>query len=211
MNIEELIKESEEITTLERAHAAEYAKLSYLDKLAQKRGFKNHNDYQNNCKHISGRCQPMSKNKDCSSYLGVYVAEKVLSKVFENVQRMPYGNTGYDFSCKNDFKIDVKCACLCYNRGYYSWTFHIKHNKIADYFLLLSFDNRIDLNPQNVWLIKGTELIVNQSGSTTLNEKTSLVILNSVYSISKYKRYEQIDKIENLIDCCDSIYSRGII
>ena len=96
--------------------------------------------------------QPMNENKKCPAFLGVYVAEQVLSHVFKNVVRMPYGNHGYDFKCSNGFLIDVKGSCLHKNG---SWHFDIRHNLIADYFLCLAFDNREDLNPLHAWLLPG--------------------------------------------------------
>lgn len=41
----------------------------------------------------------MSENKSCSIFLGVHVAEKVLSRVFKDVKQMPTHNPGYDFVC----------------------------------------------------------------------------------------------------------------
>ena len=37
-------------------------------------------------------------NKTCALFLGVHVAERVLSHVFKQVKRMPNGNVGYDFT-----------------------------------------------------------------------------------------------------------------
>ena len=90
---------------------------------------------------------PMSKNKACAAYLGIFVAEGVLHNVFVNVERMPYGHKGYDFICSKGMKIDVKSGCIT-NRG--AWAFTINKNTIADYFLCLAFDNRDDLNPMHM-------------------------------------------------------------
>lgn len=91
-------------------------------------------------------------------FLGVDVAEHVLSKVFENVERMPYGHSGFDFICNRGKKIDVKSSCLrvrnSQNRSD-RWEFNTKFNDIADYFLCIAFDNREDLNPIFLWLIPG--------------------------------------------------------
>ena len=90
-------------------------------------------------------------NKQCASYLGITIAERVLSKVFKNVERMPYKNPGYDFKCNNGYKIDVKGATKMKNQN--AWSFHIRHNQIADYFLCLAFDDRKNLNPLHIQLI----------------------------------------------------------
>lgn len=147
-----------------------------------------------NRKHAKGIQRPMSDAKESSVFLGVHIAERVLSAVFGDIKRMPYGNPGYDFICKNGFKIDVKSSCLHpgdHRRGY--WKFQIKYNTAADHFLCLAFDNRESLNPLHIWLIPG--VIV--SGKKTLN------ISNSTSPLKKWKRYERpIDKISA---CCDTL------
>ena len=98
---------------------------------------------------------PMSENKDCASYLGVYVAETLLKNIFKDVVMMPYGNPGYDFICNRDKLIDSKSACINVNGG---WEFKIYLNKIADFFVCTAFDNREDLNVLHVWMIPGSEV-----------------------------------------------------
>lgn len=93
---------------------------------------------------------PMSENRGCSAFLGVHVAERVLSSVFKNVERTPYGNSGYDFICNHGKKIDVKSSCL---RKDGRWLFNLKKNTIADHFLCIAFDDRDSLNPLHVWLL----------------------------------------------------------
>ena len=100
---------------------------------------------------------PMNKNRQCSSFLGVHVAERVLEATFENVERMPYGNPGFDFICGAGYKIDVKSSCRRYQKnGSSSWAFGIDKNCDADYFLCIAFDNREHLNPEHLWLIGGS-------------------------------------------------------
>lgn len=111
---------------------------------------------------------PYSKNKECSLYLGVHVAERILSDVFEDVERMPMHNPGYDVICNKGKRVDIKSSCK--QKGQNQWAFHIARNTIADYFLCLAFDNREDLNPLHVWLIPGSEL--NHLTSATISEST---------------------------------------
>lgn len=92
-----------------------------------------------------------AKNKECTMYLGVHVAEQVLCRVFKDVEVMPIGNRGYDFIC-NYKLIDVKSATLGKNG---SWAFQIRRNTTADFFLCLAFDNRKDLTPLHIWLLPG--------------------------------------------------------
>jgi len=135
---------------------------------------------------------PMSKNKECPSYLGVHVNEGLLKQYFDDVEVMPYGNPGYDFICNNGWKIDGKSSCLNKDGG---WAFTIRHNTIADYFFLVAYDNREDLNPLHIWLIPGH----------VLNHLSGAYI--SLSTIDKWSEYEQ--PIDELIICCDTIKSNG--
>lgn len=140
--------------------------------------------------------KPMSENKECSIFLGVHVAERVLAHVFESVNRMPYGTSGYDFICPKGFKIDVKSACVREKKpNVYGWDFGIKQNKIADYFLCLAFDNREDLNPKKIWLIP----------SNRVNHLGTLSIGASINTLKKWSQYELNDKFENVVACCNTL------
>lgn len=170
----------------------------YRNEMAKKRGFKDWNDYVNERNHETNRYLPMNKSKNCSLYLGVYIAENVLSKVFKNVKRLPINNKGYDFVCDKGYKIDVKSSCLSHN----FWRFGVHKNRIADYFLLLAFDNRNNLNPIHLWLIGGAEP-VGINNEVPLNNKSSLSIRDDNESLWIYEPYEVSDKLSNVIECCD--------
>lgn len=125
----------------------------------------------NNWAHRTGRQQPMIKNRECSSFLGVVVAERVLSHVFKNVERMPTNNPGYDFICGRGYKVDVKSSCRRHRRKKADgWGFQIKKNQIAEYFLCLAFDSRDSLNPEHVWLIPAGD--VNDHAGVQISEST---------------------------------------
>jgi len=131
----------------------------------------------------------MSESRDCASFLGCYIAEELLSHYFNGIHKMPYGNEGYDFICSKGFKIDVKSACLTNSlEGQYPrWFFNIERNLIPDYFLILAFDNREDLNPLHMWLIPGNKI----------NQLKSLSI--SPGKVNKFSQYEKpIDKISSI-------------
>lgn len=107
-------------------------------------------DYERTRSHLAGKKKPINEATESASYLGVYIAETVLSTFFDNMQRMPYGNQGYDFICGKGFKIDVKTSCLVYRQNRTpKWEFCFNRNKIADYFLCLGFDNRKTLECSN--------------------------------------------------------------
>ena len=130
----------------------------------------------------------MNENKECSAYLGVHINERMLRHLFNDVEVMPYGNPGYDFICNHGKKIDGKSSCLHKNG---CWSFAIKHNTTADYFLLVAYDNRKDLNPLHIWLIPGH--VLNHLTCTTISPST----------IDKWAEYEQ--DISEVIICCEEI------
>lgn len=130
------------------------------------------------------------RNRSCATFLGIHVAERVLSHVFKNVERMSSGNPGFDFICGKGYKVDVKSACIRRNRN--AWGYNINCNKIADYFLFIAFDNRSDLKPLHIWLVPGS--IVNDKKSATFS-------LTKLYKWSKYEKAN----INDVIVCCDTI------
>jgi hypothetical protein len=134
----------------------------------------------------------MSENKVCAVYLGVHVAEKMLSKIFKDVETMPYGNPGYDFICNKGKKIDVKAACMSKNSsGNNTWWFNINRNTVPDHFLFIVFDNRENLNPLHIWLVPADEL--NHLVNTSISEST----------VHKWDRY--IVNVDEAIKYCDKI------
>lgn len=141
---------------------------------------------------------PMDKNRECSSFLGVYVAERVLSHVFKNVNKMPMNNPGYDFVCSRGQMVDVKCSCKHHIKTHiYRWTFNIRKNQIADYFLFLAFDNREDLNPLHIWLIPGDRI----------NDHMTVCISES--RLDKWDKYRL--NISKVATCCDTLRNQSAI
>jgi hypothetical protein len=146
-------------------------------------------------------CLPMNENKKCSSYLGVFIAERILSKYFNGIKRAENNTSGYDFICKNGYKIDVKSSCL-YNRKstndirYPRWDFCIKSNKIADYFLLIAFDNRKYLNPLHLWLVPGEYI----------NNKGTITLQNCKVTLDKWSKFEK--SLDKVMECCNML--RGV-
>lgn len=148
-------------------------------------------------KYRMGIAHPQNENAACSNYLGIWIAERILSKYFDNISRMPVNNPGFDYICSKGFKIDVKSSCRenCKNRRVGRWTFVINKNKIADYFLCIAFDNRSDLNPEHLWLIP----------SALINEKGAIVIYDNQNGLSKWMDYEK--PIGKVLECCNSLKS----
>jgi hypothetical protein len=137
--------------------------------------------------HKRGR-RPFNENKECGMYLGVHVAERVLSHVFKDVERMPMNNPGYDFICNRDKLIDVKSSC---KREDGRWSFNIRHNTTADFFICLAFDNRKDLIPLYAWLIPRSKFNNLVKASICLG------------TISKWDEY-MLD-ISKVSICCDAM------
>ena len=142
--------------------------------------------------HMKAKGKKLSRtNRECPQFLGIHVAERVLSHVFKNVKRMPMNNPGFDFICNKGKKIDVKSSCANTTIGINKnrFAFHIYRNKIADYFLCLAFDNRTDITPLYAWLLPAEKF--NKFSSATITLKT----------IHKWDEYQlNIDKVAA---CCD--------
>lgn len=132
-------------------------------------------------------------NKNSSQYLGVFIAEKLTSKMFKNVQRMPQGNHGFDLICNEGYKIDVKSSATG-SKGY--WQFGIKKNKMADYFVIIAFESRDDLTPIHLWLIPGKDI-------NHLN-----IIHISKVTLSRWSKYEQ--PIDKAILCCNEMKGESV-
>lgn len=144
--------------------------------------------------HRLGLNHPMSEAKDCSQYLGIHIAERVLSGFFENITKMPMHNPGYDYVCGKGYKIDAKSSCLIQShKTSKHWFFRINKNQVADYFLCLAFNNRESLEPQHVWLIPGN----------VLSNKIGVCISDSKRALSKWLVYEK--SLERVFVCCEQI------
>ena len=136
----------------------------------------------------------MNENKTCSLYLGVIIAEGVLSLIFKNeIKKMVNGNPGFDFICDNGWKIDVKSSCrrICESCAD-SWYFTIKRNTTADYFLCMGFNNRDDLDIEHVWLIPGDKI----------NHLVTIAIHTT--TTSKWELYEKTELLNDIKFICDS-------
>ena len=147
--------------------------------------------YKRTQDHVAGRSRPLGEAKECAPYLGVYVAERALSKFFDNITRMPFGNPGYDFLCGKGFKIDVKSSCMRKGKTpARKWEFSTRRNVIADYFLCLAFDDREHLTPLHVWLIP----------SNVIQDKRYVSVSESAKSLGKWEKFEK--SLDKVISCC---------
>lgn len=158
-----------------------------------------HSEKMRACSERNNRLRghkPMSENRDCALFLGVHVAERVLSKIFKDVQKMPMNHSGYDFICNRGKRIDVKSSTIhTVAKQSDCWIFRIERNRIADYFLLIAFDNRDDLTPQHIWLMPGN----------AVNDRIAIGV--SVTTIDKWDEYRI--PIDKTIACCDKLKHGG--
>jgi hypothetical protein len=128
--------------------------------------------------HRTGRRRPLEDCPECAPWLADKT-EAILAEAFGAVERMPYGNRGYDFVCKQGYKIDAKAACIKDGR----WCFYMRKNKIADYFICLGLTDRDPIEPCRVWIIPGDEVRDNMAISIRAKG-------------SKWDKYEHpIDKV----------------
>ena len=233
----EQLKELEEVTKIERTRAAKTTKLSYANRIAQKRGFDSDFEYRNwwaqqrgfanraeyenwrvqqrgftnNTEYLQnlrfkkgvGTGLSMDKSINSASYLGIYIAERLLPNLFQDPVMMPHGTCGYDAICKNNYKIDVKSSVLSKAN---IWLFNINRNKIADAFLCIAFDNRTNLEVQHIWLISGNSIVRNR----VFNELKVLGIYNTEGSRASVAKYELSDKLEHANNVC-VLFKNGVL
>ena len=183
--------------------------------IAERAGFKNHNEYElDRChkdmeykrkytqewRYENGSQSPMSENENCSQYLGTLVAERqygriILPEIFGGIEKeMPYGNPSYDFLVKGNIKVDIKSCCLREMKGWLGWEPHVRFNNVTDYFVILAFDDRDNLNLIFVWSIGKNETI----RGNKFYMRDSIKITNTHRGLLEFKRFDCTDKLECL-------------
>lgn len=183
-----------------KSHAERNSRICKTCDKEEGRAWRNNNKERSN-KSVRNRYyrnggKSMGENKSCTQFLGVHVAERVLSKTFKDVELMPYGNKGYDFICNKGKKIDVKSACINSKNG---WVFIIKRNTTADFFLCLAFDNREDLNILYAWLLPNS--LVNHLSSASISKSTIDKWDDYKMDVSRIIEYCNIMKGDDMDDC----------
>lgn len=124
----------------------------YRDKIAQRLGYKDHNEYHKEWSHWNGRRGiSIEINEDCSPWFGEFV-ENLMIHYYPGAIKMYPNNHGFDYLWKDgdgkDTKIDCKGRCLHYfEYGHPILIFPIKWNDVADIFILSGWDNRESRNP----------------------------------------------------------------
>lgn len=167
----------------------------YLDIMAIGRGFTCYDEYTKVWEYYPGMPNPISENRKDPRFIGLYIAENSILKLFEGSQKMKCGNHGYDIVCNKGYKIEVKAATLTRQN---TLSFHIARNKIADYFILIGFNNIIELRPLYLWIIKNDEII----RGCRLRDIDVLGISNEPEFVKPFKKYDTMDKLEKLKEIC---------
>ena len=187
----------------------EITQRKYEDERIKIKGYKNPNEYNQKMLYERGMGSGllMSENKECTKYLGVHICEnkEFLSKIINIVESMPENNPGYDVVCVRDKKVDVKCACLTVDNS--QWSFNIDNNKIADYFLMISFNDRENLSIMHIWLVKGDSVIEKTTWNSKefiVNEMETIHVGKGNKSLKRWKKYEKTDILDEAQKICDS-------
>lgn len=168
-----------------------------LNNWAFNRGFSNYKEYLDIItigRGLSGIPNIICDDRSDIHFIG-HIAEYGVSRIFKNIQGMFFTNRGYDFVCETGQKIEVKASLLHIDNKF---TFHIRYNDIADYFILIGFDNVLDLHPLHMWIIKNREIIKD----IPINNIKILNIINDKKDIAYFQIYEKADKLEELTNVC---------
>lgn len=170
----------------------------YNDKRANNAGFKNATEKIKEWKYETGRSLPKEFNENCSAYFGDFT-ESIMIQTFEDAVRMPYGNPGFDWTCKNGDKIDNKGVCLVYIQGRPpGWIFGIRWNNIADWFILSAWDSRDSLNPLHVWAFHKNDIMRGRK----FWKRDTLTISNTPEGLKEFEEYEVANRLEKLKELC---------
>ena len=171
----------------------------YNERCARNAGFKDVAEKVKEWTHETGRRLPKEFNEDCSAHFGEFT-ENIMIQTFENAKKMPYGNPGFDWTCKNGDKIDNKGVCLvCIQGKSQRWVFSIKYNNIAEWFILSAWDNRDSLNPLHVWIFHKNDIFKGKK----FWRRDTVTIIDSPKGLMRFKEYEVTDRLDKLKELCN--------
>lgn len=170
----------------------------YKDKKAQEAGFKDQKEQLKEWRHKTGRNLPAEDNPDCPSHFGDFT-ENLMIQTFEGAIKMPPNNPGFDWMCKKGQKIDHKGACLRYWHKSPRWQFNIRHNSVADWFILSAWDDRDSLSPLHVWAFHKNDMVRGRK----FWRRTAFTITNTQKGLKELEKWEvtgRLDKLKELFD-----------
>lgn len=169
--------------------------LDYMNCVAIRRGFTCYNEYMEVRKYYPGMPDPYKENRRIKQFIG-YVGENGILQLFEGSKKMKRNNPGYDIICPRGYKLDVKTSVLS---RFNTLLFKIDKNQIADYFILVAFDNVIDLKPINVWVLKSDDTLRDRF----IKNIDHISIFNDPKSRKLLDKFSRIDKLEELKKVCE--------
>lgn len=181
--------------------------VEYKNVCAKAAGFIDNTERVREWTYETGRNLPKEINKDCPSHFGDFT-ENLMILTFEDATRMPYGNPGFDWTCKKGYKIDNKSRCLSYyvNSEWLGWTFPIRYNDIADWFILSAWDDRESLKPLHVWAFHKNDMIRYRIGGHYIlkkfRDRYGLSIPNTREGLKEFGKYEITDRLDKLKEFC---------
>lgn len=168
----------------------------YMDDVAIGREFTCYEEYMDAWKYYPGMPNPTKENRLLKSFIGSYIAENGISKLFEGCQKMKKNNPGYDIICPKGYKLDVKASVLS---RFNTFGFHIAKNQIADYFILVGFDNVINLKPLYLWILKRDDIVRGRC----IKDIEGIYVSNDPESIKQFEKYSRIYKLKELTNICE--------
>ena len=157
----------------------------------------------------TGRNLPKEINKDCPAHFGDFT-ESLMILTFEDATRMPYGNPGFDWICKKGYKIENKARCLYQfvHCSWLGWTFSIRFNNVADWFILSAWDDRESLKPLHVWAFHKDDMIRYRIGGTYIlkkfHDRYSFSISNTIKRLRELEKYEITNRLDKLKAWCNN-------
>lgn len=158
----------------------------YLDKCAQRAGFKNSTERIREWRNETGRCIPIY-DENCPLWFGEFTENLIVNR-YPGAKRMSYNNKGFDYLW-NGIKIDHKGRCLRYVTGKSpSWNFGILFNNNAEKFILTGWNNRESLSPMYAWEFDKDDIVRREP----FWKRTGLYITFTPEGLEEFENY-QID------------------
>lgn len=109
---------------------------------------------------------------------------------------MKKNNPGYDIICPKGHKLEVKASA---SSRFNTLGFQIRKNQTADYFILVAFDNVINLKPLHFWVMKRDDILRGRC----IKDINMIYISNDPKSTKPLEKYSRIDKLEELNKICE--------
>jgi hypothetical protein len=160
-------------------------------------------------------------NPDCPRYFGEYIERKYVSQIFEDAVPFEYKRDilgritdkrkPYDYICCRGLKIKHVASCLRMDKNHVQkltgehlpyFAYAIKRNSIPDAWVFSAWNNREDLEPLFVWIIKGHEEFITQVKKGPFWDRKTFTVYFNERGIKKMKRYEVTKKLDRLKEVC---------